>query len=182
MAMAIFAAELDKRDGWPSKEEDELTGGGARCSTTSRPARSPRKEDWLGPLHQGRSISAARADGPHERHGRSARPNPFGGPHQRDLQLRHRAISTCRTCSTHCPRRTSWSRTAFLTDDDFPRLQPSRMPCGLWGVQKPALLSRARRVAKEARGGGLKATPKPGCGRIAAASGTGFYRRAVSAR
>ncbi len=41
-----YAAELDKRDGWPSKEEDELTGGVpvlddyAACNIT-------RKEDWI---------------------------------------------------------------------------------------------------------------------------------------
>jgi len=41
-----YAAELDRRDGWPSKEEDELTGGVpvlddyAACNIT-------RKEDWI---------------------------------------------------------------------------------------------------------------------------------------
>ena len=37
---ADIAAELDKRDGWPAAEEDYLTGGVPR-STTSPPARSP---------------------------------------------------------------------------------------------------------------------------------------------
>ena len=53
-----MAAELDKRDGWPSREEDDRPAA-CRCSTTSRPARS--RASRTGSISTpGPTISAAR--------------------------------------------------------------------------------------------------------------------------
>ena len=82
-----MAAELDKRDGWPSAEEDNLTGGMPVLDDFA--ACQDRAQGGLGRSLCPALLFRLRGRRPHERDG-VRQGQPVRRAHQRDLQLRHR--------------------------------------------------------------------------------------------
>ena len=90
---AEIAAELDKRDGWPAAEEDDLTGGVAELDDFAA-CKIERKERLA------RSLCASlllrlRGRRPDDRQ-RLRQGQPVRRAHQRRLQLRHRPLRRAR--------------------------------------------------------------------------------------
>jgi hypothetical protein len=139
-----FAAELDKRDGWPSLHEDSLTGGVpvlddyAACNIN-------RKEDWID-LYVKPFYFGCEAD---DRMNVTAfgKANPFGARINAifSSDIGHFDVPNM---LDPLPEAHELVEDGFLTDDDF-RDFTFANAVRLWGAQNPRFFEGTR-VAKEA--------------------------------
>ena len=103
-----IAAELDRRDGWPAREEDEPTGGMVDLDDFA--ACQDRAQGGLGRSLRPALLLRLRGRRPHERH--RVRPRQsVRRAHQRGVQLGHRPFRRAGHAEPRARRPMSWSRT-----------------------------------------------------------------------
>ena len=88
-----IAAELDRRDGWPAREEDHMDGG-VPVHDDYAPCNITKKQDWID-LYATPYYFGCEFGRPAER-GRVQQDQPVRRADQRDLQLRHRPFRRAR--------------------------------------------------------------------------------------
>jgi len=141
---AEIAAELDKRDGWPAREEDEPTGGMVDLDDFAA-CKISRKEDWID-LYARPYFFGCEAD---DRMSATAfsRGNPFGARINAvfSSDIGHFDVPDM---LSPVPEAHELVEDGLITDDDF-RDFAFANAVRLWGTQNPRFFEGTR-VAKEA--------------------------------